>query len=112
MHHTQKFTRTGVVVCIQGNVVIENNFFRKYILWSFKLNHYNQITTQPCLQGRCQLAYKGVTDFNSLISKNVSKMYLWKMSNLNDLWSKNEVKNYGICHLIIREFCMMELPYK
>ncbi|CAL6014441.1 Hypothetical_protein [Hexamita inflata] len=30
-------------------------------------------------------AYKGVTDFNSLISKNVSKMYLWKMSNSNDL---------------------------
>ncbi|CAL6005016.1 Hypothetical_protein [Hexamita inflata] len=55
---------------------------------------------------------KAVTFFNSLISKNVSKMYLWKMSNLNDLWSKNKVKNYGICHLLVREFCMMELPYK
>ncbi|CAL6111675.1 Hypothetical_protein [Hexamita inflata] len=39
-------------------------------------------------------------------------MYLGKMSNLNDLWLKNKVKNYGICHLLIREFCMMELPYK
>ncbi|CAL6114811.1 Hypothetical_protein [Hexamita inflata] len=75
-------------------------------------NHWNQNTTQPCLQGRCLLAYKGVTDFNSLISKNVSKMYLWKMSNLNDLWSKNVVKYYVICHLFIREFYMMELPYK
>ncbi|CAL6080854.1 Hypothetical_protein [Hexamita inflata] len=25
---------------------------------------------------------------------------------------KNKVKNYGICHLLIREFYMMELPYK
>ncbi|CAL6044299.1 Hypothetical_protein [Hexamita inflata] len=75
-----------------------------------------EFTTQPCLQGRCYFAYKGVTDFNSLISKNVSKMYLGKMSNLNDLWSKYKVKNYGICHLLIRyflhEFCMRELPYK
>ncbi|CAL6002803.1 Hypothetical_protein [Hexamita inflata] len=46
-------------------------------------------TTQPCLQGRCLLACKGVTDFNSLISKNVSKMYLGKMSNLNDQRSHN-----------------------
>ncbi|CAL6005022.1 Hypothetical_protein [Hexamita inflata] len=45
------------------------------------------ITTQPCLQGsyRFQLPYKSL---------------------------KNGVKNYIICHLLIREFCMKELPYK
>ncbi|CAL6070595.1 Hypothetical_protein [Hexamita inflata] len=41
-----------------------------------------------------------------------AKMYLVEMSNLKDLWLKNKVKNYGICHLLIREFCMKELPYK
>ncbi|CAL6028281.1 Hypothetical_protein [Hexamita inflata] len=76
----------------------------------YKQNRQN--TKQPCLQGRCLLAYKGVKISNSLISKNVSKMYLGKMSNLNDLWSKNVVKYYVICHLLIREFCMMELRYK
>ncbi|CAL6015712.1 Hypothetical_protein [Hexamita inflata] len=25
---------------------------------------------------------------------------------------KNGVKKHGICHLLIREFCMMEHPYK
>ncbi|CAL6082426.1 Hypothetical_protein [Hexamita inflata] len=69
-------------------------------------------TTQPCLQGSSLFAYKGVTIFISLISKTVSKMYLVEMSNLKDLWLKNKVKNYGICHLLIREFCMKELPYK
>ncbi|CAL6001877.1 Hypothetical_protein [Hexamita inflata] len=69
-------------------------------------------TTQPCLQGSSLFAYKGVTIFISLISKNVSKMYLVEMSNLKDLWLKKQGKNYGICHLLIREFCTKELPYK
>ncbi|CAL6108609.1 Hypothetical_protein [Hexamita inflata] len=40
-------------------------------------------TTQLCLQGSSIFACKGVEIGNSLINKNVSKMYLRIMSNLN-----------------------------
>ncbi|CAL5998960.1 Hypothetical_protein [Hexamita inflata] len=99
--------------CIQNIVEFEGFTIKKTGLKHMKFaTRLQGGTTQPCLQGSSLFAYKGVTDFNSLISKNVSKMYLVELSNLNDLWLKNKVKNYGICHLLIREFCMRELPYK